>query len=1116
MPVSNNKTTYLVSSQLPQFVREDHETFVTFLEEYYKFLSQEGQAEYVAKNFINYLDIDTIKTHIEEYHETPEEYESYQVLLTKMYDNFIKLIPAKSLGDKALILKHVKDFYRARGSEKSVRFLLRIFLGKEVNQDIGFYYPKRDILKASDGKWIVEKSIRIRDISVNYVANNDAKLNFISKTVRGNTSNATAIVETIDTYFQNGLLVTELKISGTVRNFVDGETIFCYYTEEGEDKLLTANLFSGIITSVTLVEPGKGYIEGSLVPVEGGGGSGGQVVISSVSKGSLSGIGVFYGGAGFKTLDPILVTGGGGVGGSGRVLSVNKNEKYHPNTYQIVADQIYLEQNTPIGNTIYANLRPEIIDPANNWIANSMHYWSYANCGPIESCLVITKGTNYSSPPTLTAQANTVVKSLGILGRMEILNGGSNYQLGDVLEFINPLGAYGHAASANVTNVSGTGAITEVKFSGIQGHLVGGAGYAGTGSITGYDANLLPSINVSSTTGNGANIIVKTCIGYGEELIPGTDEIGKILSLTLISRGEGYTSPPTINLANMSAGSGGIATCTIATGTYTYPGRYINDDGHLSSYNFLENRDYYQNYSYVVRINASLKEYRKTLRELTHPAGMRMFGQYLIDSDQVDVMMNTETALAQSESLLVSTYRVHTSDALKNGVYNVKTVTTTYEPDIRLGSYSIRQNVNAAYDSRNKTIVINSVNHWLKTGDNVYLGFANATANITNGYYSVISANTNYFVVPVKNGNTSFVVLPPNVSSLQANTGPGVTNNYMFFTEWVGNSNVVIKTGDSLFFNGNVVSIVYANDTSDAIVVSPALPGGQSLSDVIVYTEPFNAFGNVRVWDPTITVLVTSSQVTRDNVYFKFSTSDTSLSNGLYTLDSANSTILKTRHKDIISATSFSGNVSLYTKTVGITTSYHGLENNDLVFIVFNTGDTTNASSGLYVVSGATENTFNILTSNTLTSNGLATYKTQNVTITITNHGFKSNDSVYMWFISGDTANLDNSYHTVSVLDSNRFSFDNDTIPSSNGNLYVYRNYMNVTVNRAYHGHSVNDIVGMLFETGNLANIANGLFVVNAVANTNTYNILHNQISISNNINNLLVNGTGRVYVTVT
>ncbi len=185
MAVSNNKTSHLISSQVPQYVREDHGTFVEFLEDYYKFMEQENQVLNVSKNFLRYKDVDLAE----------------DIFIQKLYDNFIRLIPSNVLADRTLILKHVKDFYRSRGSEKSVRFLMRILFDKEIE----FYYPKRDILRASDGKWYVENSIKISDIQVNNVSNSSAASNFTAKKIRGVTSNATAIVESVDVYYELGI-----------------------------------------------------------------------------------------------------------------------------------------------------------------------------------------------------------------------------------------------------------------------------------------------------------------------------------------------------------------------------------------------------------------------------------------------------------------------------------------------------------------------------------------------------------------------------------------------------------------------------------------------------------------------------------------------------------------------------------------------------------------------------------------------------------------------------------------------------------------------------------------------------------------------------------------------
>ena len=111
---SNNKTSILVNQQLPAFVREDHETFVKFIEYYYKFLEKDGQQSYVSKNFLNYLNIDLISQdilhddQIGANHQLREEGD-YHNFLQKMYDTYIKYIPDTLLTDKVTFLKHAKE-----------------------------------------------------------------------------------------------------------------------------------------------------------------------------------------------------------------------------------------------------------------------------------------------------------------------------------------------------------------------------------------------------------------------------------------------------------------------------------------------------------------------------------------------------------------------------------------------------------------------------------------------------------------------------------------------------------------------------------------------------------------------------------------------------------------------------------------------------------------------------------------------------------------------------------------------------------------------------------------------------------------------------------------------
>lgn len=722
---SNNKTSSLISSQLPDFVRQDHATFVGFLEYYYKAMEESGELMDVTKNFVRYNDIDIASG-------------NNSTIQKEFYDTFLKLLPKQTIADKDLILKHAKDFYRARGTEKSIKFLMRILFDKESE----IYLPKRDILKASDGKWYVEKSLRVANVAVNNISNSIAHHNFTNTTIRGVTSNATAIVEKVINYYDNDILVTELKISNVIKDFQNGEEVFSIFTEEGVDKYLSANTLAGIIVSTKIISGGYGYTAGSFIPLDSQSGSGGVIRISKTTTGSLRSIGVVEAGAGFRANDQVLITGGGGSGASANVFAVNTSGVIHPNSYNIVASIISLEANTAINNTVYTNLSST---NANSAIVNAYSYWTYANCGPISNCVLLVSGNNYSTFPSLDVEANSIVRSLGILGKMEIIDGGLGYSTNDKIEFIGsstilPLGS---GAQANVTNVAANGMITEVRFESIDGYELPGG--------TGYTKDALPIANVISAGGTGANIAVTALIGDGEELITVTDTIGTILELQIISGGIGYETAPTLNLTMMGSGTA-QANCIIATGVYNYPGRFLNDDGMLSAYNFLEDRDYYQNYSYVIKVNESINKYRKAVTDLIHPVGGKLFGEYvLFDDNTLEFSLNLESSSQTVYTMTIGTYAANTVTVSKANTSNITNSNGVFIQPTNPGTLS----VNVA------NVIVNITGHGLAQNDAVYLQFTSGdTANITNGYYIVMgTANANTFYVEQSNTvNTSGVV----------------------------------------------------------------------------------------------------------------------------------------------------------------------------------------------------------------------------------------------------------------------------------------------------------------------------------------------------------------------
>lgn len=631
---TNNRISNLVSSQVPFFVRNDHQVFIRFLESYYEYLEQNNKAVEVSKNIRFYQDIDR----------TLEQYAD------KLYSEYMKLMPADMQADKALVMKYINDFYVARGTEKSIKFLFRVLFNVE---DVEFYYPKKDVLRASDGKWYIQRTLRVETPAVDGEANNtlNALINFVNRPIYGANSGATAVGERIDQFYDSGTFVSEVSLSSIVGSFENGEQIYTRF--EGVPiisgantiipiHILTANVFGGVVNTIRVTNPGAGYNVGDPAIIESNVGVGATAVVSKVGTGNVTSITVLEGGAGYRAQDYVLITGGGGSGANGELSLVRYDGSVHPNTYNIYIDFIYAEQNTAIGNAKYSNLNSSITDPANNWIANSLSAFVYANTGPAQIIQMNDAGAGYTSLPSISIQSNTRIRELGLLGRVKINDGGSGYNVGDVIEFINYIGCYGTGAAANVRTVNATGAITNVQFQQVPGHPMGG---------TGYDLNYLPIANVISATGTGANVEVSALLGTGGTFIVSNTTLGAIEKITVTNRGSGYTNIPTINLTQHGDGTA-TANATIIDGVFEYPGRWLNDDGHLSSYNFLQDRDYYQSYSYVVRVGVSLNSYRKAMKDLIHPAGMKMFGEYMVvdNNEETNGNISIETNQVATET----------------------------------------------------------------------------------------------------------------------------------------------------------------------------------------------------------------------------------------------------------------------------------------------------------------------------------------------------------------------------------------------------------------------------------------------------------------------------------
>jgi hypothetical protein len=226
-----------------QNVRDNYPIVLDFLQAYYAWMEQTGRAVSGIFTTLDNRDIDKTLGAFLKYF----EYE------------FLPDIPTTMLADPRKLVKRARDFYQARGAEKSYQLLFRIL----YNDSVEFYYPKIDLLKPSDGKWSVDTVIRTTTANDTY--------QFIGRQIVGVTSHATASVENVVKLALNATTVSEIYISNLsiIGEFQIGEQISVLLPNN-----TTVNeTVYGLATGITLTNPGTAYKFDDLIttPVPSGG-----------------------------------------------------------------------------------------------------------------------------------------------------------------------------------------------------------------------------------------------------------------------------------------------------------------------------------------------------------------------------------------------------------------------------------------------------------------------------------------------------------------------------------------------------------------------------------------------------------------------------------------------------------------------------------------------------------------------------------------------------------------------------------------------------------------------------------------------------------------------------
>lgn len=271
----------LIVDQVPDFINRDHATFRSFVEAYYEWMERIENPFGIIDGFVDLTDVDrSIAIFFQDFRETYLKNFPLQ-LATDSNGNFVS---------EANFIKNAKSFYRAKGTEKAYKFLFRLL----YNATSEIYYPTKDILRTSDGKWFEPISIKTTSNggTANYSIEGSQvyQLNPITGEVVGS-----AIVTRVIQYRKNYYDVTEIFLKDLIGDFIPNQSV------KSTTDFFNERIYP-VVSKVEVLSGGLDYsITDPLVVGNTGNGIGLSVAIETISeKGKITAIKILDSGINYE------------------------------------------------------------------------------------------------------------------------------------------------------------------------------------------------------------------------------------------------------------------------------------------------------------------------------------------------------------------------------------------------------------------------------------------------------------------------------------------------------------------------------------------------------------------------------------------------------------------------------------------------------------------------------------------------------------------------------------------------------------------------------------------------------------------------------------------------
>jgi len=451
--MADQKTSLLINRQVPEFVREEHPNFIAFLEAYYEFLENKQGTK---KNDLITKSKDL--RYISDVDYSIAEFEN------NFFNTYASLIPRNVEVDKGTLIKQILPLYLAKGNQKSFQLLFRLLFNEEVE----VIQPNLNVLRASDGKWLIENAFRIsQNVYSNYTGNgtkttfklaqvaaaetiavyvngvlkteatdyyvrkesrklifNSAPANnseikvlyndfnfeiLTNRKLTGSDSSATALVERVSQKTVNTVPIFELYVNKKtlLGEFTTGENATLDIIDPDDGSLIEIEVLGlASLRTINIINGGASYNVGDPVTITGGNPTNpATAVISEVFSGFINKIQALAGGAGFKVGSNVYVVGTGAASLTLAIDGVDVSGQNTANVFVVNTDRIADYGSIAINAANYGFNASIVTENVNSKIIDALSFQNVTSIGAITNVAILFANAAFASIPTLDADS---------------------------------------------------------------------------------------------------------------------------------------------------------------------------------------------------------------------------------------------------------------------------------------------------------------------------------------------------------------------------------------------------------------------------------------------------------------------------------------------------------------------------------------------------------------------------------------------------------------------------------------------------------------------------------------------------------------------------------------